>query len=156
MGIKAIGHIGICVSDIDRSMRFWIDGMGFEVLRNFEFYGSSWKKILELDGDLELVSKIIRRDHVTLELMEFKKPGHGGSRDRRPMNQLGFTHLAVWCDDIAEAEKRVVEYGGAVVEKTRTSFDHPKITGKWLICTDPDGVRVELVQYPAGEDVLEP
>lgn len=154
MVINAIGHVGICVSDMDRSLRFWRDGLGFEVLREFEFRGSSWKRVIELD-DLELQTRIIRRDHMTLELMAFAKPGHVGTTERSPMNRLGFTHLAVWVSDIDAAARLVEDYGGRVIEETRTSFDHPKLTGRWLICTDPDGIRVELVEYPAGEDVLE-
>jgi hypothetical protein len=34
-------------------------------------------------------------------------------------------------------------------------FDHPKPKGKWLICCDPNGVRLELVEYPEGEKILE-
>jgi predicted enzyme related to lactoylglutathione lyase len=71
------------------------------------------------------------------------------------MNQLGFTHIAVWVSDLDAAAVRVVEYGGAIVQSTYTTFDHPKLQGKWVICTDPDGIRVELLQYPAGEDVIE-
>ena len=154
MPINAIGHVGICVSDMDRSLRFWRDGLGFEVLREFEFRGSSWKRVLELD-ELDLQTRIIRRDHMTLELMKFVKPGHVGTEERSPMNHLGFTHLAVWVSEIDEVARRIEEFGGKVIEETRTSFDHPKLSGKWIICTDPDGVRVELVQFPAGEDVLE-
>lgn len=154
VGITAIGHIGICVSDMERSIRFWRDGLGFEVLREMTFYGSAWKRILELD-DLDLQTKIIRRDHVTLELLAFAKPGHVGTDERRPMNQLGFTHLAIWVDDIDSAAKRVVDHGGRLIETTRTAFDHPKIQGRWLMATDPDGIRLELIQYPAGEDILE-
>ena len=154
MTINAIGHIGICVSDMQRSLRFWRDGFGFEVLREFDFRGSSWRRILELD-ELELCSKIIRRDHMTLELLHFAKPGAVGSGGRRPMNQLGFTHLAVWVSDLDAAAERVREYGGTIVQSTDTTFDHPKLKGRWVMGTDPDGVRVELLQYPAGEDVLE-
>ena len=154
MVINAIGHVGICVSDMERSLRFWRDGLGFEILKEFEFRGSSWKRVIEVD-DLDLQTKIMRRDHMTLELMEFAKPGHVGSKDRTPMNRLGFTHLAIWVSDVDAAAKLVAEYGGTVIEETRTSFDHPKLTGRWVICTDPDGVRVELIEYPAGEDVLE-
>ena len=154
MSINAIGHIGICVSDMERSVRFWRDGLGFEVLREFDFRGSLWKRVLEVD-DLDLQTKIIRRDHVTLELLAFTKPGHVGTAERRPMNQLGFTHLAIWVSDLDAAAKRVADFGGRLAEETRTVFDHPKLKGKWLMCTDPDGVRLELVEYPEGEDVLE-
>jgi catechol 2,3-dioxygenase-like lactoylglutathione lyase family enzyme len=154
LAITAIGHVGICVTDMERSLRFWRDGLGFEVLREFEFRGSAWRRVLEL-SELELRTKIIRRDHMTLELMHFTEPRHVGSAERSPMNRLGFTHLAVWVSDLDAAAKRVLEYGGAIVQSTYTVFDHPKLQGKWIIGTDPDGVRVELIQYPAGEDVLE-
>ena len=154
MAITAIGHIGICVSDLERSLRFWRDGMGFEVLREFEFRGSLWRRVLELD-ELELRTRIIRRDHMTLELLHFTKPAAVGPAGRRPMNQLGFTHVAVWVSDLEAAARRVQEYGGAIVESTYTTFDHPKLQGKWVIGTDPDGIRVELIRYPAGEDIIE-
>src|SRR5258707_11028901 len=139
---------------MDRSLHFWRDGLGFAVLREWEFRGSAWRRILELD-ELDLRSRLIRRDHVTLELMCFDKPGHIGSCERRPMNQLGFTHIAIWVADIDTVSRRVVQYGGTLAESTRTVFEHPKLHGKWLMCTDPDGVRVELVQYPEGQDVIE-
>jgi predicted enzyme related to lactoylglutathione lyase len=87
--------------------------------------------------------------------MHFLKPSHVGPAGRRPMNQLGFTHIAVWVSDLDAAAERVCEYGGTIVQSTYTSFDHPKLQGRWVMGTDPDGVRVELLQYPDGEDVLE-
>jgi catechol 2,3-dioxygenase-like lactoylglutathione lyase family enzyme len=155
MPIKMAGHVGICVSDLDRALRFWCDGLGFELLRGSPFYGSSWKRVMEIEGDLYLQTKMIRRDHLKLEILYFEKPGHIGTTARRPMNQLGFTHLAVWVEDIEAVARRVVEYGGSIIESTRTIFNHPKLHGKWIICTDPDGILVELVEYPEGESVLE-
>jgi catechol 2,3-dioxygenase-like lactoylglutathione lyase family enzyme len=154
MAIKAIGHVGVCVSNLERSLRFWRDGLGFEVLRKWQFRGSLWRRVLELDS-LDLHSVIMRRDHMTLELMCFDEPGHVGTPERGPMNQLGFTHLAVWVSDLHSTAERVVEFGGRIIESTLTVFDQPKLQGKWLICTDPDGIRVELVEYPDGEDILE-
>ncbi|MEA3158611.1 MAG: glyoxylase family protein [Gammaproteobacteria bacterium] len=147
--IHAIGHIGICVADMERSSRFWCDGLGFSVLREWQFSGRRWRQILELE-ELDLRSRIIRRDQLTLELLCYDKPGHIGTSQRRPMNQLGFTHLAVWVNDLDQVAGRLLECGGTIVEPTRTVFDQPELRGKWLICTDPDGVRVELVHYPAG------
>ena len=155
MEIKAVGHIGICVSDLEKSLRFWCDGLGFDVLREWRFRGSAWSRILELDGDIDLHSRLIRRDHVTLELMWYGKLGHLGSGQKRPMNALGLTHLAIWVDDVDAVASRILEHGGEVLENTRTSFNYPHMQGSWLVCTDPDGIRVELVHYPAGEDVLE-
>ena len=154
MSINAIGHVGICVSDMETALRFWRDGLGFKVLTDRRFRGSSWKRILEV-SELELHTRIIRRDHLMLELLEFEQPGYVGTAERSPMNRLGLTHIAVWVSDIDTVARRVVEHGGTLVEETRTAFDHPKLKGKWLICCDPNGVRVELVEYPEGEKILE-
>jgi predicted enzyme related to lactoylglutathione lyase len=61
------------------------------------------------------------------------------------MNQLGFTHMTLIVDDIEAAIARVVEFGGQVHAETR--IDSPY--GPIVFCTDPDGVRVELMQPPA-------
>jgi catechol 2,3-dioxygenase-like lactoylglutathione lyase family enzyme len=152
-GIKAIGHVGICVEDLEASLRFWRDGLGFDVIREWDF-GKAWAKVNEMD-DPKIHSRVMRRGHTTIELLEFESPGHVGTSERTPMNQLGFTHIAVWVDDIDLASARIVEHGGEILESTRTVFDHPKLTGRWLICTDPNGVRVELLEYPDGEDLID-
>jgi catechol 2,3-dioxygenase-like lactoylglutathione lyase family enzyme len=35
--IKAIGHVGICVTDVDRSLDFYQNGLGFEVAWEWDF-----------------------------------------------------------------------------------------------------------------------
>ena len=55
-------------------------------------------------------------DHMTLELLHFLKTGHVGSAGRHPMNELGFTHIAVWVSDLDAAAERVQDYGGAIVQ----------------------------------------
>jgi len=152
-GIKAIGHTGMCVADLDVSVRFWTQALGFEVIRAWDF-GEAWGRVNEVE-DARMRVNVLRRGHVTVEMVEFTSPGHVGSTERAPANQVGLTHLAVWVDDLDLAAQRIVDHGGAIVESTRTVFDHPKFTGRWLCCTDPNGVRLELVEYPAGEDLID-
>src|SRR4051794_4551382 len=111
MAIHGISHVGICVSDLGRSLRFYCDGMGFVLLRSFDIEGESWSTVLELEESV-LHSRILRRDRLTIELLEFESPGHVGAPERVPMNRLGFTHLAVWVDDIDVESAKIVEYGG--------------------------------------------
>jgi lactoylglutathione lyase len=150
--IKGVSHVGVCVSDLQRSVRFYCEGLGFEVRREFDIGGHPWTAVLEVD-ELLLHSRILAREELTIELLQFEVPGHVGSAERRPMNALGFTHLAIWVDDIDVEAERVIALGGAVVERTRTVFDTPEIRARWLYCTDPDGVRLELIEHPAGEAV---
>jgi lactoylglutathione lyase len=153
MTIKAIGHIGVCVTDMERSLGFYQHGLGFEVIREWDFAGKNWGRLLEVD-DLNLHSKLLQRETMSIELLHFLSPPPTGSSERRPWNQIGFAHLAVWVDDIDVEGENLQRHGGHIIESTRTTFDHPNLHGRWLICTDPDGTRIELVEYPDGEDVL--
>jgi predicted enzyme related to lactoylglutathione lyase len=50
--------------------------------------------------------------------------------------------MTLLVDDIDAAVERVVKYGGQV--HPETAIDSP--FGAMVFCTDPDGVRIELVQ----------
>jgi lactoylglutathione lyase len=150
MAIHGVSHVGLCVTDLDRSMRFYCEGLGFEHLRSFDIGGEPWTSVVELDP-LLLHSRILRRDGLTVELLQFEQPGHVGEPVRRPMNLLGFTHLAVWVDDIDVEIARLSALGAVVVESTRVVLDQPGMQARWVYCTDPDGTRLELIEYPGGE-----
>ena len=90
----------------------------------------------------------VRRDGVSIELLHFDSPGHTGEPVRRPMNQLGLTHLSLRVEDLEAVSQVIESLGGAVVGGgTRTTFG---TSGEldFVDCTDPDGVRVELMHLP--------
>lgn len=64
------------------------------------------------------------------------------------MNQLGITHLSLRVDDVDRVASTIEEMGGAVVRSTRTTFDGRGVRLDFLYCTDPDGVRIELMDLP--------
>ncbi len=88
---------------------------------------------------------MIRRDGVTLELLDYLAPGTVGSSVRRPMNQLGLTHLSLRVGDVDSVAATVESLGGSVVRPTRTTFAFGEAALDFLYCTDPDGVRIELM-----------
>ncbi len=47
--------------------------------------------------------------------------------------------------DVAATTARIVELGGAVVDSSRTVVDLGGTPLEFVYCTDPDGVRVELM-----------
>jgi len=99
---------------------------------------------MEFD-DVEVTSQFIRRGPTAIELLAFREPAPFGPRDRRSVNQLGLTHLSFRVRDVAGTAARIVELGGAIVESSRTSIDLGGTALEFLYCTDPDGVRVELM-----------
>ncbi len=142
----SFSHLGICVSDLERSLRFYCEGLGFEQVESHQV-GEEFGALMEVER-LRLQSRMLRRDGVTIELLGFEAPGTIGEPVRRPMNQLGLTHLSLRVDDVDRVVAVVEALGGAVVRGTRTTFDLPGTRLDFVYCTDPDGVRIELMDHP--------
>jgi catechol 2,3-dioxygenase-like lactoylglutathione lyase family enzyme len=140
-------HIGICVTDLARSLRFWCDGLGFETTM-VPPVGGEWSDALEIGGDVRFTAHFIKKGGFEFELLDYQSPGvHGQPSASR--NQLGFTHLAFYVDDLDATLEHLVECGGTVIESTRTKFGEGPMSVELVFVADPDGVRVELMK--AGE-----
>jgi catechol 2,3-dioxygenase-like lactoylglutathione lyase family enzyme len=139
----AFSHFGICVSDLERSLRFYCEALGFEKAESHAI-GSEFARLMDLP-DVTVTSQFIRRGPTAIELLAFVDPAPFGDRHRRAVNQLGLTHLSFRVPDVARTAARIVELGGAVVESSRTTIDLGGSALEFLYCTDPDGVRVELM-----------
>jgi lactoylglutathione lyase len=137
-------HVGVCVSDLERSIRFYSEALGFEHLRTVTVT-PCFDVTLEVPG-MDARAAFMRRDGKIIELIHFAAPGFSGPSERRPMNQLGFTHMAFTVGDLAEVAERVERLGGRFLPQTRASSE----MGTFAFCTDPDGVRVELWETQAG------
>ena len=73
----SFSHLGICVSDLDRSVRFYGAGLGFEAVATHRV-GTEFATLMEVE-EVELESRMLRRDGVTIELSPIVTPGHSGS-----------------------------------------------------------------------------
>jgi len=144
--VLSFSHFGICVSDLERSLRFYRDALGFELVASHRV-GDEFAALMEIDG-VSLESRMLSRDGVTLELLGFESPGHTGDGRRRPMNLLGLTHLSLRVDDVEVVAATIEDLGGAIVRSSRTTFGTDGARMDFLYCTDPDGVRIELMDLP--------
>jgi catechol 2,3-dioxygenase-like lactoylglutathione lyase family enzyme len=136
-----VSHVGLCVSDLDRSLRFYTEGLGFEVQEQIAG-DDSFAALAEVEPPAQLTAQFIAKDGVRIELLAWAVPGVQGSPSPS-RNQVGLTHLAMTVDDIEAVAARLVSLGATVIERTRTQFSEEI---KLLVVKDPDGTRVELVQ----------
>ena len=133
-------HIGICVSDLQRSTRFYTEAFGFVVSHSLQA-GPPFDVMTEL-SDLEIQATFLKREGVTIELVRYLRPGTRGPAERRPMNQLGLTHLSFTVEDLAAVLDLIGKFGGISHPQTRVKTP----AGDLMFCTDPDGTRIELWQ----------
>ena len=151
MDIQRLTHIGICVSDLERSLRFYRDVLGCKEVGRLELEGEA---VATLNGwaDAKVRAGYLERDGWRLELMEFPVPGWIGPKTPRPMNQLGFTHLSFRVVDLDAVCAQIEAAGGGLVPGTRLA--PPGSPTRVIMAHDPDGVRFELIQGPGDPNAV--
>ena len=142
MTMRQLTHIGICVSDLARSLAFYRDVLGLREVGRLSTGDAATGTILEVAGaKLELV--YLERDGFRLELLHYPSPGHVGDGKRRAMNALGLTHLSFAVDDLDAAARAIEDAGGRVLPATRATFQSGN---RGIFTLDPDGTRIELIE----------
>ncbi len=140
-----MSHIGICVSDWKRSLRFYHDLLGFRFVYDLQVDGEDCSRLLRLK-DVALRAIYLEREGVRIELLHYASPGHAGDGGTRPMNQLGLTHLSLRVDDL---DAILAEFEAASVNiQYDTRIDSPATNTKVIFISDPDGTLIEFVQQP--------
>jgi predicted enzyme related to lactoylglutathione lyase len=133
-------HYGICVADLELSGKFY-KAFGFEVAP-IKTVGGKMSALAEL-GNIPLSTRLIKKGPYAFELMQWGPARPPGVPARRSLGQQGFTHIGTSGDDVEEQIAHFKSIGGTVVE---SAVYRPKGSNiKVIFCTDPDGVRIELV-----------
>ena len=149
-GVLRLSHIGLCVSDLERSVVFY-RALGFKERARLHVSGEPSAQLLELE-EVDLSAVYLERDGTRIELLHYPSPGHVGDGAARPMNALGLTHLSLRVDDLDAVASALVEAGGRILECSRIGL--PAVKMGALFATDPDGTRIELVEAPGDPHAL--
>lgn len=125
MTLSVIHHIAIIVSDYPRSKDFYVNKLGFEIIReNYREERNDWKLDLKINDTTEL------------EIFGVSNPP---KRVTRP-EAAGLRHLAFYTDHIEETVAELEEKGIAVEPIRVDEFSGRKFT----FFADPDGLPLEL------------
>ena len=144
MHVQRLTHLGICVSDLERSLRFYRDVLGCKEVGRLDLEGEPTATLNGLP-DVKVRTIYLERDGWRLELFEFSVPGWIGPKAPRPMNQLGLTHLSFRVADLDAVCAQLQAAGGGLLPETRLDLPGPT---RVIMALDPDGLRLELIQRP--------
>ena len=142
--IARLTHVGIGVSDLERSLRFYRDLLGFRWEHALDVEGEPSDRLLRLKGT-KLRAEYLTRDGVRIELLYFASPP-APARPERPLNQYGLTHLSFRVTDLDAVLSGLREAGERVLDETIIRF--PEWQSAACFIVDPDGQLIELVQAP--------
>jgi glyoxylase I family protein len=138
-------HLGLCVSDLERSLRFYCDGLGFAEAEGYDLDEemlTGLERALEVEKPVQLRSQMITNGELKIELLHYSQPPATGAPSAS-RGQIGFTHLSFFVDDVDAVALHLATLGGEVLATTRAQLGYEVV-----FVADPDGVRVELMAPP--------
>jgi len=128
-GITSIGHVAIKVKDLDKSLDYYVNKLGFpEMLRLKKDDGSVWLVYLRITD------------------MQYLEVFPGADSDRAPgWDSNGLNHVCLTVDDIDKVLAQISAAGLTLLLPLKTAIDGNRQA--WL--EDPDGNRIELMEMAA-------
>ena len=124
-------HVGLRVADLERSIAFYTS-VGYEVLGEVPATELGFLTMLKLPGD----------EFVALELVHDPSDGR--------VEPGGFSHLVISVEDL-HATVAQLAARGVQTEEPGSPDGSSDFWTAWV--SNPDGYRIELVQWPDGHPV---
>jgi catechol 2,3-dioxygenase-like lactoylglutathione lyase family enzyme len=151
--VRSVDAVGMTVSDMDRSVDFYSNVLGFKKISDVEVFGEEYE---HLQGIFGLRMRVVRMQlgDETIELTEYLTPmGRPFPVDTRS-NDLWFQHIAIVVSDMDKAFERLRS------NKVRYASTAPQTIPAWnktaggigaFYFRDPDGHFLEIIYFPDGK-----
>src|SRR6266498_1914264 len=151
--VRAVGPIGMTVEDMDRSIAFYTQVLGFAKMSDVEVAGSDYER---LQGVFGLRARVVRLrlGGEEIELMEYIAPrGRPVPADSRSHDRW-FQHIAIVVSDMDRA------YAGLRQHRVAHASSGPQRLPDWnanaggiraFYFKDPDGHTLEVLWFAVGK-----
>lgn len=150
--IRGVDHINLVVSDLERSVRFYTEVLGFRKTADVVMEGDWIEAIIGLKGVRGLVAFVEPPGGgPRFELLQYVTPPGAVLPANSRANTQGLRHVAFRVDDIAAMAARLRAAGVTLFsEPVRVPAGVVKFAAgdkTLLYFLDPDGVILELAEY---------
>lgn len=145
--IVAADHTGITVSNLERSLAFWRDVLGFELSHRAHQTGELAAEITGVAGAEILIAVLKTPTGHKIELLEYLAPPDRKRVDPRPCD-VGSVHVALTVDDLDAVLKAIVASGWKAAGTAQTLATGPNAGKRVIYVRDPDGTTIEFMQPP--------
>jgi len=147
--ILAADHTGITVSNLERSLAFWRDALGFELSHRVDQKGELAAEITGVpDAEISLAVLKAPGGH-KIELLQYTAPADRKQHvDLRPCD-VGSVHVALTVDDLDAVLEKIAASGWKAGRKPQTLTTGPNAGKRVMYVRDSDGTTIEFMQPPA-------
>ena len=147
--IIATDHTGITVSNLERSLAFWRDVLGFELSHRAHQTGELAEEITGVPG-AEISLAVLKAPGHKIELLEYLAPKDRKHLDLRPCD-LGSVHVAFTVDNLETVLHAIADSGWRTAGNPQTLRTGPNAGKRVIYVRDPDGTTIEFMQPPEPE-----
>jgi catechol 2,3-dioxygenase-like lactoylglutathione lyase family enzyme len=144
--IIAADHTGITVSNLERSLAFWRDVLGFELSHRTHQTSELASEITGVPGAEISLAVVKAPGGHKIELLEYLAPPDRKQHvDLRPCD-VGHVHIALTVDDIDAVLNAIAASGWKAAGKPQTLQSGPNTGKRVIYVRDPDGATIEFMQ----------
>lgn len=139
--IKDIRHTGIVVVNLEASLHFYRDLLGFQIAKQMEESGDYIDNILSLHNIKVTTVKMTSPSGQMVELLKYHS--HPEEQKRREICEIGISHIAVTVDNL---DTEYIELKDEGIQFNSSPQLSPDGYAKVAFCRAPEGTLVELVE----------
>ena len=146
-GFTVLGanHTSFTVSNLDRTVAFFSEALGFAILSKAPRDSAPIQKITGVEGADIVVAYVEGPGGHRVELIEYLAPADRGKVVSRPCD-TGYAHLAYDVDDIDAAISISAAHGFAPLGAPVIIDKGPNTGARVAYLRDEDGVTVEFIE----------
>jgi catechol 2,3-dioxygenase-like lactoylglutathione lyase family enzyme len=138
--IIEIRHFGIVVENLQKSLDFYQNLLGFELVVTASENSAFIDKILGFDSSELKTCKLKGPDGIMIELLDF---GKDNVSRKSSISSTGPTHLALTVNDVEEAFRYMTKQKIKFISPPQIS---PDGYAKVAFCKAPEGTYIEIVE----------
>jgi catechol 2,3-dioxygenase-like lactoylglutathione lyase family enzyme len=145
--VIAADHTGFTVSDLERSLVFWRDVLGFELSHRAHQTGELASRITGIPGS-EISLAVVRAPGHKIELLQYHAPPDRQLKNTHRPCDLGAVHVALTVDNLVAVLETIAASGWTARGTPQTLTTGPNAGRRVVYVRDPDGTTIELMQPP--------
>jgi catechol 2,3-dioxygenase-like lactoylglutathione lyase family enzyme len=148
-----VESIGITVKEMNRSLKFYTEVLGFKKISDNEYKGEDFEKLEGIFGLNIRVARLQLGDEF-IELTDYLTTGGRSIPEDAKSNDLSFQHIAIVVSDMDKAFEQVKKFNVEFVSTSPQTLPKsiPAAEGiKAFYFHDPDNHNLELIWFPKGK-----
>jgi glyoxylase I family protein len=148
--IIATDHTGITVSNLERSLAFWHDVLGFELSHRAHHTGQLASEVTGVPG-AEILLAVLKGYGHKIELLEYLAPRSQKHVDLRPCD-IGSVHVAFTVENLDAVLNAIAASGWRAAGQPQTLRSGPNAGKRVIYVRGPDGTTIEFMQPPDSKN----